>query len=218
MKGDILIIEEHHRQAARECTQFLKPSLDSEDKAVIISVAGESGAGKSEVAASLAEEMASEDIPALVFQQDDYFVYPPLSNAKMREKDLKHVGPGEVRLDEIDRELELIRAGEKKIKKPLVIFSEDQITTEEIDVSGYRVFIIEGTYTTLLDNIDYRIFIDRNVEDTREARLRRNREKQDDYLEKILSIEHRIISAHRDLADIIITKDFHAVRKEDYDT
>jgi uridine kinase len=74
------------------------------------------------------------------------------------------------------------------------------------------VIIIEGTYTTLVDNIDCHVFIDRNRDDTREDRLKRNREKQNDYLERILEIEHNIISRHKDMADIIINKEFKVSR------
>lgn len=217
MKGDILVIEDHHRQAAIECYALIRSEIEEYEGTFAISIAGESGAGKSEVAESLAQELIKAGYPTYVFQQDDYFVYPPLSNARRREEDISRVGTAEVNLDELDKELGQIKGGEKKITKPLVIFREDKITSEEVDLSGYKIILAEGTYTTLLDNIDCRIFITRNKEDTREARLKRNREKQDEYLEKILTIEHEIISKHKPLADILITKDFHAVKQENYE-
>ncbi|MCK5838878.1 MAG: hypothetical protein KAG99_03470, partial [Bacteroidales bacterium] len=152
-------------------------------------------------------------VETFIFQQDDYFVYPPKTNAKQREKDINWVGMQEVKLDLLDNELLQIKAGETIIEKPLVDFDADQIGKETVNLSKYKVLIAEGTYTTSLKQADMRIFIDRNIDDTKESRKKRAREKQDEFLEKILLIEHNIISKHKALADIIVTKDFDAVKK-----
>lgn len=212
MRGDILIISEHHRQAAEGILDLILPEIRLKPGKFIISVAGESGAGKSELAFALEGLLKKNNIPSYIIQQDDYFVYPPKTNEKMRVIDINRVGPGEVRLELLNENIQSILEGVSAVKKPLVIFTEDRITTENIDISPFQVIIIEGTYTTLLELIDCRIFIDRDRNDTREDRLKRNRENQNAYLEKILEIEHNIISRHRDLADIIINKEFKAYR------
>ena len=210
MRGDILIINENHRKAARQVIDIIFYKIKSKKGKFVISVAGESGAGKSEIAASIAEVLAEKNISCFIFQQDDYFVYPPKTNAKMRIKDIRHVGMSEVKLDLIDEELKTILDGNNKIKKPLVIFEEDRIDKETVNLENVKVIIVEGTYTTTLKNTDQRVFIDRDLNDTKESRKKRNREKQDEFLEAILLIEHKIISAHKTLADIIITKDHDA--------
>ena len=70
--------------------------------------------------------------------------------------------------------------------------------------------IAEGTYTTALQNVDCKVFIDRNKMDTIESRKKRNREKQDEFLDRILTIEHEIISKHKAMADIVISKEWKA--------
>ena len=210
MRGDILIINENHRKAARKVVDIIFDKIKSKKGKYVISVAGESGAGKSEIAASIAEVLAEKEITNFIFQQDDYFVYPPKTNAKMRVKDIRHVGMSEVKLDLIDEELKMILDGNNKIEKPLVIFEEDRIDKETVDLENVKVIIVEGTYTTALKNIDQRVFIDRDLNDTRETRKKRNREKQDEFLEAILLIEHKIISPQKALSDIIITKDYNA--------
>lgn len=212
MRGDILILNEFHRKAARQATTFFLGKIEASNRKYVISVAGESGAGKSEVAASISEVLSENNIGSFIFQQDDYFVYPPKTNANKRIEDIAWVGMNEVKLDLIEKEISQVLAGESKIIKPLVIFDEDKIETEEIDLSNVQVLIIEGTYVTTIEKIDMRIFIDRNYHDTRQSRLKRSREKQDDFLEKILLIEHKIICEHKSLADIIITKDFNATK------
>ncbi len=210
MKGDVLIIKDNHRTAARQCIPFLLPEIRQSEKKFMISVAGESGAGKSEIAASIAEELEKEGLKTFVFQQDDYFVLPPKTNAEKRKEDIHWVGTKEVKIDLLDSELQDIKEGKYRIEKPLVLFNEDRISSEVVELNEFDVFVAEGTYTTLLNRVDCRIFIDRNYHDTKASRMERNREKQDDFLENILEIEHEIISGHREFADIIISKDFEA--------
>jgi len=217
MEGDVLIINNYHRKAAKQVVAILLQEIDKAEGKFFLTVAGESGAGKSEVAASIADELEKSGRKTFVFQQDDYFVYPPKTNAEKRKEDIGWVGMQEVKLSKLDEEIAAIRSGENKIEKPLVIFGEDKITSETVDVSGYDVFIAEGTYTTALKNVDAHIFIDRDVKDTKKARAKRAREKQDEFLEQILTIEHRIISAQKENADIIITKGFDAIKQEDYE-
>ena len=208
MKGDILIVGENHRKAAQEIFQIIYPEIINHPGKFLLSIAGESGAGKSEIALALADMLDDHKLPAYIIQQDDFFKFPPKTNAMMRENDIRQVGPGEVRIDLINDTVASILGGANQVEKPLVIFSEDRITTEQIDLKPYRVIILEGTYTTLVDHIQCKVFIDRDRDDTREDRLKRNREKQDVYLEQILEIEHEIISKHKVKADVIVTRQF----------
>ena len=210
MRGDILIIDENHRKAANQVVDLILTEINRSTKKYVITVAGESGAGKSEVGTSIAEKLGEYGFKAFVFGQDDYFVYPPKTNAKQREKKISWVGPQEVRLDLLDRNIADAVSDKNPVKKPLVDFDADKIGEEEVDFSGYNVLIAEGTYTTLLKNTDCRVFIDRNKMDTVESRKKRNREKQDEFLDRILTIEHEIISKHKTLADIVITKEWKA--------
>ncbi len=214
MKGDILIINENHRQAARQLYGLIQNDPGIHKGPYFITIAGESGAGKSEIASALEDILLKNKISAYVIQQDDYFEYPPLTNARRRMEDIRRVGPREVRIDEINRTISEILAGNNPVIKPLVIFAEDRITTEAVDFIPYKVIIVEGTYTTLAENVNCKVFIDRDLYDTQEDRLKRNREKQDDYLEKILEIEHGIINKHKSLADIVISRDYSAFRQK----
>jgi uridine kinase len=208
MRGDKLIVKEEHIRAARQLMPLLFPKAAQTPDRLIISIGGESGSGKSEIAAALSQSLAEEGITSVILQQDDYFKYPPQTNASMRKRDINHVGPSEVRLDLLDRNLGDIIKGKVDIKKPLVIFDEDRITEETVRVGGLGVIIVEGTYTTILQNVHRHVFIDRTYLDTRKTRQCRAREKQDEFLERVLQIEHDIISSHKAKADIIVTKDY----------
>jgi len=64
----------------------------------------------------LVESFSEENgIKSIIIQQDDYFVYPPKTNAKMREKKISHVGLSEVRLELLNQNLRDILKGKDEI-------------------------------------------------------------------------------------------------------
>lgn len=208
MRGDVIIVEEHHRQAANAIVDKLRDEVTDRNRTTTITVAGESGSGKSETGKALKEAFESQGIRAEVLQQDDYFVLPPKSNDRRRREDISWVGTEEVQLDLLDDHLRAAKAGEGSITKPLVIYEEDKVTEEELSLEDLRVLIAEGTYTTLLEEADHRVFIDRDYHQTLEARKRRGREQIEPFIEQVLEIEHRIISESKSRADIVISNEY----------
>jgi uridine kinase len=210
MRGDTIIVEEHHRRAAAEIVPALLPRIRESGGKYTISVAGESGSGKSETATAIADALTQEGIDSVIFQQDDYFVYPPKSNDRARRDDIAWVGPQEVRLDLLDEHMNAFRDGAASIDKPLVVYETDSITAEDMATIGARVAIAEGTYTSLLENVDTRVFIARDYEETRAHREKRKRDaaELDPFVDEVLRIEHAIISEHRARADIVINADY----------
>ena len=216
MKGDILVIEEHHRRVAQTITQIIINKIRDKSTRYTITVAGESGSGKSETGKAIADELEKHGIKSVLLGQDDYFYLPPKSNYAKRRKDPKWLGPHkEVKLDVLENTLKEAIAGAEKITKPLVDYDGDTIEEEIIDLKEIKVVIAEGTYTTLLQNVDTRIFIDRNRLDTLDHRQKRNRgnEVGDSFIEDILKSEHKIIVEHKSLAGFIITKDYQVIEK-----
>ena len=210
MRGDTIIVEEHHRKAAAEIAPVILLKIETALGKYTISVAGESGSGKSETATAIACALAEKGVKSIIFQQDDYFVYPPKSNDRTRREDISWVGPQEVRLNLLDEHLQDFVDGVGKIEKPLVLYEDDCIVSDALDPDGARVAIAEGSYTTLLDKIDTRMFIDRDYEDTLAHRQKRNRDASelDAFTADVLKIEHDIISSHKSRADIIINQDY----------
>jgi uridine kinase len=213
MQGDVILIEEHHARAGKRIVEMILPRISASEGKYAITVAGESGSGKSETATAIANELAARGIRSVILQQDDYYVYPPKTNDKTRRRDSNWLGPVEVRLDVLDSNVRDVLDGKNEIEKPLVIYDEDRITTETMPLDNASVVIAEGTYTTLLKNADARIFIARDYNDTRAHREKRNRAKSelDDFTTGILVREHEIISSHKALADIVITGDYDVV-------
>ncbi len=214
MQGDSIVIEEHHRKSAHGVCELLLSELNSINSRFTLTIAGESGSGKSEIAMALAEELETHAFTTVIFQQDDYFVYPPKTNDHTRRQDINWVGPQEVHLGLLDEHLRDFIDGKQSVNKPLVSYVDDAITTELLEFNLARIAIAEGTYTSLLSNINRRIFIDRNYMDTKKHRERRMRDSSelDEFIDSVLTIEHDIISAHKEKADIIINKDYSVIR------
>ena len=210
MRGDSIVIEAHHRKAAEGIAAILDRTLAKTPGRIGVTIAGESGSGKSETAAALAEALAEQGIESVILQQDDYFVYPPKTNDRTRRADIDWVGPREVKLDLMDQHMRAFLDGASAIEKPLVDYEEDAVHSEIMQTGSARVIIAEGTYTTLLDSAEHRAFIDRNYRQTRKHREKRNRDASelDSFIDRVLEIEHGIISSHKPKADIIVNEDY----------
>lgn len=205
MIGDKLIVEDYHRAAAAKILSRLRKEFWEHRRPVALTVAGESGSGKSETAHCLCEELTKAGKSCLILGQDDYFRLPPRTNHERRKQDIGWVGPGEVRLNLLDQHLQALKGTpDAPLTKPLVYFKENEIGRETLRSPGLEFIIAEGTYTSLLKNADFRVFIDRTYRQNRQARLKRARDPDPEFLEEVLAIEHREISRHKDLADLII--------------
>jgi len=217
MKGDRLILLDYHIRAASKIVSYIIQDIRKKETRYVITVAGESGSGKSETGKAIVDKLDKFGIKSVLLGQDDYFVLPPKSNDRRRREDPDWLGPHvEVRLDVLEQNLVDAIQGEREIKKPLVDYEQNSIEDEIINLEGIKVLIAEGTYTSLLRHVDTRIFISRDWLDTLEHRQMRKRgdEVGDPFIEQVLRTEHKIIAGHRHLADILITKDYGVILVE----
>ncbi len=214
MKGDIVIVQAHHEKVAREIVPQLITKVRQKNRIFIMTVGGESGSGKSEISLAIANEFTKNGIKTIIFGQDDYFYLPPKSNSKKRRENPDWLGPHiEVNLDLLEKNLIDAIHGKSETVKPSIDYNSDTIETQTIALSGVKVIIAEGTYTSLLRNVDTRIFITRNWLVTIEDRKQRNRgnEVSEPFTENILATEHKIIAGHKHLADFIVTDDYEVI-------
>mgnify|MGYP001816555039 CR=1 FL=1 len=210
MIGDKIVIKEYHRIGARLVLDYIhahRPQFP-----LGLTVSGESGSGKSEIAHCIKDLLELEGKKVAILGQDDYFRLPPHSNHQQRTKDIGWVGPNEVQLDLMDYHIgKLLDPQGYAIVKPLVHFSENIITTELMQ-GPFDVVIAEGTYTALLSKPTIKAFIDRDFRETKKDRLARNRDQALEngkdqkltFLEDVLTIEHEEIRTHKTNATIVI--------------
>ncbi|MFH1552583.1 MAG: glycosyltransferase [Candidatus Omnitrophota bacterium] len=212
MRGDKLVIRKYHTEAAKKISKILIPEVRLSPFKYVITVSGESGSGKTEIAHEIAKFLHKAGIKSITLHQDDYFRLAPKTNYRKRRKNISLVGTSEVKLSLLNRHIKLFQdAQASSFRKPLVYFNEDKIKEETVKCADAKVMIVDGTYAALLKNVDRKIFLTHTHKDTLKTRLTRNREKIDAHDKKILLIEHKIISKHRKLADIIVKKDYHPI-------
>lgn len=212
MKGDVILLSEKHIRAAKAIVAQIIKNVEAKKNRFVITVAGESGSGKSETGTAIAKELEKLGIKSVVLGQDDYFYLPPKSNTAKRRADPDWLGPHvEVNFPVLEQNLVDAINGASKIIKPQVDYNADKVESETISLDGIKVLIAEGTYTTLLKHVDIKVFIARDWQKTLEDRKKRNRgnEVNDPFTENILATEHKIIAGHKQLADFVIDDDFN---------
>lgn len=214
MKGDVVLVTEKHMKAARIIVSQIVEKINHQSNRFVITVAGESGSGKSETGFAIANELEKLGIKSIVLGQDDYFHLPPKMNSEKRRDDPDWLGPHvEVNFEVFEKNLIDAMDGASELKKPLVDYSANTIETETVSLAGVKVVIAEGTYTSLLKHVDVKVFISRNWLRTLEDRKKRNRgnEVNDVFTENILAMEHKIIAGHKLLADFVINDNFEVI-------
>ncbi len=209
MIGDTFNIEPEYYQTAEaiwELAQTYMPHYQTQRHC--ISIAGESGSGKTITAVCLANLLNEKGIKTEILHQDDYFFFPPHTNHQKRIKDLNWVGTQEVNLVLLQAHVAAFLAGETHINKPLVNYNENFILPETHYFTDISVLIIEGTYTSLLTDMATTIFIQRDYKDTLPQRLERGRDVITEFTNQVLEIEHQIIVEQGKTADIVVEKDY----------
>ncbi|MCR8560257.1 hypothetical protein KXD93_21575 [Mucilaginibacter sp. BJC16-A38] len=181
-------------------------------RVIAISIAGESGSGKTTLSKLFADILVERGFTPLILHMDDYFILPPKMNHQFRVNDFSLVGPKEVRLHLLDNH---IAAAKGKTNASLTVPYMNWITdTEEskvVDITNVNVILVEGTYSTLLKETDHKILINTSYEDTRQSRIKRNRETVTPFIEKVLKKESEIIRSHQDAADMIVDNHWKVV-------
>lgn len=195
--------------AAQELAQAVIGRVQIEaGKPFAISVAGESGCGKTTLALALQDAFGKQGMKSIVLHQDDFFYLPPRQNHEQRLKDFSHIGPQEVNLVQLNETIQLIQQQTTPLLTiPVMNWITDTREFKEIDVRQTAVIIVEGTYCSLLPAVDYRVFFAATYRQTRAQRIARNRETVTDFIEQVLEKESQIIQSHRERAQLVIDPD-----------
>ena len=208
MKEEIIEIEKKHLLPAEKIVEHIIGKIESTEK-YVLTVGGESGSGKSTLAHAIRSVLSKKDFRTVVFHMDDYFKLPPYTNHAEREKDIGNVGVNEVDLEMLQSHVDAFINGSTHLEKPIIHYKANRILSEEVQLSNIQVLIVEGTYVSILENINCKVFMLRNYKETFEDRKRRNRDLIIPFNENVLEIEHQIISAHKNAAEILVDSSYN---------
>jgi len=209
MIGDVINLDERQYKIAEKIFSHYS-DLFINRKKIVISVCGESGCGKSSTAIALKTILERNNFLCYIAHQDNYYILPPYSNDKKRREDIRWIGPNEVNIKLVNFHIKNFLENEDIIEVPIVDYHNDSISYQNEKIKNCNIFLVEGTYCALASNIDINIFIDRDWKITKMDRQKRARAEHelDEFTEKVLQIEHNLISAHKLDADVIILDDF----------
>lgn len=207
MLGDVLLIDDKHRVAGEIIIQEI---LKRRKNKFTVAISGESGTGKTELAHVIAKGLRKHGIFAKPIHIDNYYNTLPLERTDYRQKNgiENVVGYNEYDWDTIYRNINDFKEGNKSTM-PCIDLVTEQVDTLITDFKDVDMLIIDGLYAMKTDHIDLKIFIDITYHDTGKAQLLRGKEPQNEYRMKVLLQEHKMVSSLKELADIIIKKDYN---------
>lgn len=208
MLGDILLIQDKHQQAGEKILNEVL--LKRKDK-FIVAISGESGSGKTELAHVIAKGLRKYDVFAKPIHTDNFYNTHPLKRRKWRsEKGIENVvGYNEYKWEDINRVIEDFKNG-RTSEMPCVDLVTEQVDELTTNFSEVDMLIVDGLYAIKTEGVDLRIFIDLTYLETKEKHTKdtRGKEVMDEVRWATLAQEHKMVSALKPKADIIISKDY----------
>ncbi|MCF8024379.1 MAG: hypothetical protein K9K82_02700 [Desulfobacteraceae bacterium] len=202
MLGDVLLIEEKHKQAASAIRDRITEGYHPK---FIAAISGESGSGKSELAHCLGRALKEIGVRAKLVHSDNYYLTLPRERNDWRKTHgTDSIGMNEYDWDLLDQTLGDFRDN-RTSQMPCIDLITDQVDTLTTDFSEIEVLILDGLYAIAADDADLRVFIDLTYHETKKAQLLRGKEKVNEWRMTVLEYEHRAVSSLKHKADLIVT-------------
>lgn len=204
MLNDVVTIEKKHTNAA--ATLFDRVMRDCKIK-YIVSISGEVGAGKCEIAHELGRKLLEAGISVKLLHMDNYYHIPPLERHEWRKKNgLEKIGYDEYDWDLINLNLDEFRMNKESVLPVVDLFTQ-QVDQLHTNFKGIEVLIIEGLYSIRINQSDLRVFIELTYEDTWEEQVLTHKEVLDDFRLEVLKHEHKAVQSLKSQADFYIDFD-----------
>ena len=218
MLGDILLINDMHKEAAASICEIVLKDLEEKGERYryIVGISGESGSGKSELAHALGKALKENHIRVKVIHTDNYYKIQPL----LREEWRRNKGFDRIGLDEYDwvKIRKTIRdfKEEQECMIPCIDLIPEQVDKLLTDFSKIDLLIVDGLYAINAPDVDLSIFIDLTFHETKINQIIRMKEALSDFRMAILEREHQAVRSLMPKAQLIIDKSYSVVDAKDY--
>ncbi len=217
MLGDILLINDMHKEAACAIKDYVINDLQKIENGhrYVVSISGESGSGKSELAHSLGKILQQNNIRAKVIHTDNYYKVPPLLREEWRRnKGIDKVGIKEYDWIRINRTIRDFREAQECML-PCVDLIPEQVDRLITDFSKIDFLVIDGLYAIKTNDVDLRVFIDLTYHETKINQIIRMKEAMSEFRLEILEQEHKNVVSLKPLADLIVDKSYQVIDTND---
>lgn len=206
MLGDVLLLEEKHKNAAK---LIISEILKIHKKKIIVCVSGESGSGKSELSHCIGKDLVKiHKIPTKILHSDNYYkIHPHIRNQWRMDNGIKNVGLNEIDWQKLNNNISDF-LNSKVSKMPCIDLVPDEIDELVTDFAKYKILIVDGLYAINVQCSDINIYIDLTYHETKKAQSARGKENSDELRWKILEQEHKTVLSLRPKTNIFINKDY----------
>jgi len=218
MLGDILLVNDMHKEAARAILEYIKKGCEKKDERYrcIIGISGESGSGKSELSHALGKLLKENHVRVKIIHTDNYYKIQPL----LREEWRRNKGFDKIGLEEYDwiKIRKTIRdfQEEQECMIPCIDLIPEQVDKLITDFGKTDLLIVEGLYAIKAPDIDIRVFIDLTYHETKINQIIRMKEALSDFRLGILEKEHQAVTSLKHKADLIVDKSYQVVTIEEH--
>ena len=188
---------------------------------VVVSIYGGSGSGKTTMATALQQYFLNDGVGCYLLSGDDYPHRIPKRNDEERMRVYKTAGeeglrgylgtPQEIDFNRINEVLAAFHEGNDQITLKHMGREDGDISYEETDFSGISVLLLEWTHggSDDLHGVDLPVFLESSPEETKERRIRRNRDENaaSPFICRVVELEQEKLEVQRKNAGLIVGKD-----------
>ena len=213
MLGDILLINDMHKEAAATIFEMVQEGRESIDEnfRYVIGISGESGSGKSELAHALGKILKDNNVRVKVIHTDNYYrIQPLLREEWRRNKGFDKIGISEYDWVKIRKTIRDFKE-EQECMIPCIDLIPEQVDKLITDFSKIDLLIVEGLYAINAPDVDMKVFIDLTYHETKINQIIRMKEAMSEFRLGILQKEHEAAVSLKPTADLIVDKSYQVV-------
>lgn len=219
MLGDVLLINDMHKEAAKTICERVMADRDAKEERYryVIGISGESGSGKSELAHALGNCLKQNNIRVKVIHTDNYYKIQPLLREEWRRnKGFENIGINEYDWIKISKTLRDFKE-EQECMIPCIDLIPEQVDKLITDFSKVDLLIVDGLYAIKASEIDMRVFIDLTYHETKINQIIRMKEALSDFRMSILEKEHQAVASLKQMAHLVVDKSYQVVTMEEHE-
>ena len=185
--------------------------------AILIGIAGGTGAGKTSIAKALVEELGRQDV--IILEQDSY--YHDLRHLPAEERQRVNFDhPDSIDFERMRTDLESLTAGQQ-VEVPVYDYTTHTRSDKTRTVEGHRLIILEGILTladaAIRDLMDIKIYVDTASDVRFIRRMVRDVKKRkrsfdsvvDQYYKTVRPMHDQFVEPTKRFADLIIPEGGH---------